>query len=238
MSEQDNELLSQYLDGELGAPEVTTLEARLGTEPALQASLNKLQSVDTRVRAAFNTPGADKVPARITHMLEKPTSNVVAFPQRRQAGWGFAIAASLLAASGLLFIDGPQQGVEGDLLADSLLSQELERAPSRSEGWELLADGRQLRPVLSFHSNDGSWCREYMVAEEGQYRRAVACRGTTNWVTEVSSLENPGFSDSSADYRTAGAGDSEQIQQFIEARAEGVPLSAEQEAQLISNNWK
>ena len=62
MSERDNELLSQYLDGELGAPQVLELECRLAAEPALQVELERLQAVDNALRSAFNTPGATSVP--------------------------------------------------------------------------------------------------------------------------------------------------------------------------------
>ena len=106
MSEQDYELLSQYLDGELGASQVQQLERRLGQEPGLRSQLERLQSVNASLVSAFDIPGADTVPTAVTRMVtDSGHSNVVAFPQRHKAGLGFAVAASLLAATGLLFFD-------------------------------------------------------------------------------------------------------------------------------------
>lgn len=239
MTEQDHEMLSQYLDGELGAPEVLNLERRLIEEPLLQAQLEQLKAVDTAMKSAFSVPGAGTVPPRITRMLQKKPSNVVAFPDRRRAGWGFAIAASLMAASGLLFFDQSRQGTEDYLPADDLLVQELEFSPSRSDGWDLLADGRQVRPILSFQSRSGGWCREYMLAKQGEHWRGVACRGDQGWVTEVISLAGTAVvADSNNEYRPAGANDAYAVEKFVEANADGIALSASQEAELIKNGWK
>ncbi|MDG2273886.1 MAG: hypothetical protein P8L39_16430 [Halioglobus sp.] len=238
MKDQDHELLSQYLDGELGAPQVLHLERRLAAEPQLQAHLERLQDVDAAVKSAFNMPGADAVPPRISQMLQKPASNVVAFPPRRRAGWGFAIAVSVLAASGLLFLDESRQSPDGTLGDDALLAQELEYSPSRADGWDQLDDGRRVRLVLSFHSRNNGWCREYMLAEDGQYWRGVACRGEGRWINEVISPAGSNFSGSTADYRPAGANDSDQIQRFVDSQANDIALSAQAEAELLSIGWQ
>ena len=98
MSEHDNELLSQYLDGELGAPQTLELKKRLLAEPQLRASLEQLQRVDNALRNAFDTPAAEQVPAAVAQMI-KP-ANTGAQPQRK-AAWGFAIAASIMASSSM-----------------------------------------------------------------------------------------------------------------------------------------
>lgn len=236
MNDRDHELLSQYLDGELGASRVVELERRLAAEPALAAHLAQLQRVNTTLQSAFNYPGADTVPPQVTHMLETPAGNVVAFPQRRAANWGLAVAASLLAATGLLFFDTSQPGDQ--ISVDTLLVEALETTPSRAEGWELLADGRQMRPILSFHSDSEGWCREYLMADQDAYWRGVACRSDSTWVTAVRAAEAPSALDSGAEYRPAGAGDSQEVQNFVELHATGIALDASEEAKLIANGWK
>ncbi|MEH6583831.1 MAG: hypothetical protein V7754_17995 [Halioglobus sp.] len=238
MTDQDHELLSQYLDGELGAPQVRQLEQRLATEPALQAQLVNLRAIDSTVKAAFNVPGADTVPPQVTRMLQKPANNVVAFPQRRKAAWGFAVAASLMAASGVLFFEESGQPAADNRLADTQLFEELERAPSRGEGWNLLGDGRQVRPILSFHSKSDGWCREYMLAEQGELWRGVACRGENRWINTVISSQDIGAAGSADQYRPASAADTDQVQSFVRTQADGIALSANEEAELINKGWK
>ena len=238
MSEQDYQVLSQYLDGELGASQVQQLERRLGQEPGLRSQLERLQSVNASLVSAFDIPGADTVPAAVTRMVtESGNSNVVAFPQRHKAGLGFAVAASLLAASGLLFFEQSQPGVPTGTSIDTLLVQELENAPSRGEGWNLLADGRKMRAVLSFQSIDNGWCREYMLEAQGQQWHGVACRGTAQWKTSVVSPAE-GLGGTATEYRPASAGDTDQVQNFVDSQALDIALSLKQEAQLSKDGWK
>jgi hypothetical protein len=143
---------------------------------------------------------------------------------------GFAIAASLLAATGLLFFEASQPGSNNPLQADALLAQALEHSPSRAEGWNQLSDGRQVQPMLSFYSKSNGWCREYRLADHGQQLRGVACRGEKHWVNGI-----PG---ASGDYRPAGASDISPIQHFVDTQARDIPLSARAEAELIANGWQ
>ena len=238
MSTLDHELLSQYLDGELGASQVQQLERRLGQELGLRSRLEQLQSVNTTLISAFDIPGADTVPPAVTRMVtDSGNSNVVAFPQRHKAGLGFAVAASLLAASGLLFFDQSGPSAPTGTSIDTLLVQELENTPSRGDGWNLLADGRKMRAVLSFQSIDNGWCREYMLEAQGQQWHGVACRGESHWETTVVSPAE-GLGGSAAEYRPAGAGDTDQVQNFVDSQALDIALGLKQEAQLIKDGWK
>jgi hypothetical protein len=238
MSEQDLEMLSQYLDGELGASQVQQLERRLSKEPGLRSRLERLQSVNASLVSAFDRPGTDKVPAVVTRMVtDSANSNVIAFPQRHKVGLGFAVAASLLAASGLLSFDQSQPGVPAGTAIDTLLVQALENAPSRGDGWNSLADGRKMRNVLSFQSLDSGWCREYRLEDQGQQWHGVACRGEIHWTTAVVSPAHT-LGSSASEYRPASAGDSDQVQHFVESQAQDIALSLKQEAQLIKDGWK
>jgi hypothetical protein len=238
MIEQDLEILSQYLDGELGASQVQQLERRLGEEPHLRSRLEQLQFVNTSLVSAFDRPGTDTVPAAVTRMvIDAGNSNVVAFPKRHKAGLGFAVAASLLAASGLLFFDQSQPGVPKGTAIDTLLVQTLEHTPSRGDGWNSLADGRKMRNVLSFQSLDSGWCREYLLEDQGQQWHGVACRGVTHWTTAVVSPAQ-GLGSSGSEYRPANADDSDQVRHFVESQAQDIALSLKQEAQLIKDGWQ
>jgi hypothetical protein len=233
MTETDIELLSQYLDGELPSAERKALEQRLAVEEDLHADLERLRAVDASIRAAFRDQ--DKVPAQIAALLAAPDSGVVPFPRRGRTVRQYALAASLVAAVGLV--------LTGDWLAtppagapDPQLSRLLEASPSRGDGWELMADGRRIRPVLSYATADGSWCREFLLAEEGASYRGVACRHGGVWETRALQPANAG---GSADqYRPAGAGDADAIAAFMADHAAGIPLSASAEAELIARGWE
>jgi hypothetical protein len=100
----------------------------------------------------------------------------------------------------------------------------------------MLSDGRALRPVLSFQSNTGSWCREYLLADGDSSWHGVACRDKNGWTTAV--LTTTQLPASSEDYRPAGAGDAADIADFIDRNAAGIPLDARQEAEIIARSWQ
>lgn len=240
MTEQDYELLSQYLDGELAAPEAQELRKRLIAEPVLRASLDRLQKVNNRVKDAFDVPGADTVPPRVVTMLKNARTRGGRLSQQQRAGWGLAVAASLVAASGLLLMPDWHQQTGNSLAVsagdDALLTYEFEYSPSRADGWDTLSDGRQVRPLLSFANKQGSWCREYLMSVEGTTWRGVACRTEGRWTTEVLSAEELGGSTN--EYRPAGAVTSDQITLFINTHSADIALSLEEEADLIVRNWR
>ena len=230
MKDQDYELLSQYIDAELPAAAAQQLRQRLMAEPELRAAYNSMRNANNTVHDTFNASGNDAVPSRVSSLLQgKGASNT-----QKRAAWGMAIAASLVAATGLLLTPDWRQSNVGS--EDHLLTAALDSTPSQGDGWNLLSDGRQIRPVLSFAHVDGSWCREYLVQEEGASQRGIACRNQGQWVTAVlASQPMPG---SNGEYRPAGAADADMINTFISSNATGIALSREEESTLISSRWQ
>jgi len=245
ITEQDYELLSQYLDRELPAGESEQLELRLAAEPQLQAALGRLQALQSRLQAAYGELGQGPVPARTLALLQQapaqasqqplPTAKVVQLPAKRAVNWGFALAASLVVAvSATLVSQWDQQSAQSG--ADTLLAAALESTPSRGTGWETLSDGRKLRPVLSFQNSTGDWCREYLVGDSDGNWHGVACRGNEGWTTEV--LAATRIEDASAQYRPAGAADSMDVADYIDRNANGIPLDAREEAAIMARGWQ
>lgn len=241
LTEQDYELLSQYLDGELPAAQVQELRARLLAEPPLRAGFERIKTVNDHVTGAFKVSGVDTVPAHVVQRLQHATSREDKGAYQRRVGWGLAVAASVLAAAGLLLNSG-QNNQSGDYIAqagrhDALLSPVLEQSLSRGEGWIFLADGTSIRPLLSFPSVEGGWCREYLLTDAGSEWRGVACRSAGQWVTAVlATVESSGTIDQY--YRPAGATTSDQVSAFIDSRSADIPVSKEQEAELIARGWQ
>ena len=228
MKDQDLEQLSQYLDGELDVFAARRLEQRLTEEPELQSLLGQLQAQDNAIKAAFD--GTNRAPQQVAALLE---SNVVAFPRQRgqRPAWQYAVAASLIAAVGLVLAPNWQQAPQGD----PMLASVLEETPSMASGWKTLDDGRQVRPVLSFRDRDGNWCREYLLSTGGEGSRSVACRQDSSWNTLiVAAADIPG---NATDFRPASASDTDVIADFMANNAAGIALSASEEAELISRDW-
>lgn len=228
MTEYDYELLSQYIDGELNGATLQSLRERLMAEPTLRAELNRLQRTDDKVKSAFEGSGTDSVPATVVSLLQ---GDAVSSHQRRGLV-GFAVAATLVVASGMLL--NPFGTDSGG--SDSLLAGVLEHNPSRAEGWIALSDGRNVRPLLSFARVGGDWCREYLLrSTQGEQSRGVACRTQQQWRNAVVAVE-PATGDAS-EYRPAGTGSADVVSAYIDQQAADIPLSLQQEATLIEQGW-
>ncbi len=234
MPTPDEQTLSQFIDGELTGEQTGEIRRRLLSEPALRSRYEQMKAANERVKSALNVPGADTVPAHVSQMLvAADTDNSRQLSAIRRAGWGLAVAASILAASGVLM--NPPWDSQSDNY-DAELAGVLEISPSRATGWEALTDGKRLRPVLSFRSNGGQWCREYLLETSDTAWRGVACRDGSAWRTRVISQVSQVESDN--EYRPAGAGDSDSVATFIDRHAADLPLSAREEADIIDTEWR
>lgn len=99
ISEQDEFLLSQWLDGDLDASEREALAARLEREPALRASLDEMRRVDA-VLASQRTrqPVVDYAALRADIMAqvhEAAAPAIIRFPLWKWAGGAVAAAAAI-----------------------------------------------------------------------------------------------------------------------------------------------
>ena len=228
MNDLDYELISQYIDGELAADEARALRRRLLAEPELRAAYDRMRRADDRVRGAFSGAWTERVPERVSALLAGGSQG--GSSQRRTA-WGVAVAASVLAAAGLLLNPDWRSADTGD----TALAAVLETTPSGGPQWQELADGRQVRPVLSFAHVDGSWCREYLLSRDGATYRGVACRSDGEWVTSI--LDPQPVPGSATEYRPAGAGDIDSVAAFIAEHGAGIALNRSDEARLIASQW-
>ncbi|WP_439106083.1 anti-sigma factor family protein [Congregibacter sp.] len=253
LSEQDIELLSQYLDGELAPALSRALEARLHSEVELQAGLVRMQELNQRMRDALAE--RDQIPEAVEALLKEDKSSnafesntgsatVLNFPGRTDTAtvaarpvWMYAVAASFVGAVALSLVSnitgqGEQNRLPGN---DSFVTAALDNVPS-GDGWAALQDGREIQPVLSFPHEDGRWCREYLLRGGESDWRAVACREEGRWVTQAAGLES--YLEPADAYRPAGAADSAPVASFISQHAGGIALGREAEAAMISSDWQ
>lgn len=231
---RDDEQLCRYLDGEATSEEIASIEARLGTDKAFATRLSTFKHNDALLKADHTNRGMDVPPGLAARLAceQAPTIKTIGF--RKPA---FALAASLTMAIGLgLALQLVGTPTDTTPRMDRALATALETKPSRAEGWDSLADGRELRAVLTFPAADGNWCREFMLATEDSHWRGVACREANTWVTQVIGREV--FLDRETGYRPAGANDNDSVARFIDNTAADVALSRKQELNVIASGWQ
>ena len=235
MTDRDYELLSQYIDDELDAGARAGLEERLAAEPELAALLERLRRLDAGIAASMRGSSTVAVPARVAALLRDDSTVIPLRRRAMRAAWPAALAASIVAVAALLVLpgEGDQQPLKG---SDPLLAKALESEPSRADGWVSLADGRALRPVLTFPDLAGNWCREFLVRDGGQDWRAVACRDAGAWETQVTAQAS--FLAADEAYRPAGASDNDKVAGFITRNAGDIVLGAREERALIARGWQ
>lgn len=232
MSDRDLELLSQFIDGELADSEASALRERLLAEPSLRAHYEQMKSVNRRVGDAFASAEYEAVPEHVAAALAAGGAGTVVHTSPVSWYHG-AVAASVLAAAVLLV--SPQWG--DDSAHETTFASVLETAPSRAQGWETLADGGDVRPLLSFRSIEGAYCREYLLRSGDTAERGVACRDQANsWSVQVSVVESlPG---DVSDYRPASSHDVDVIARYVDLQADGDVLSLADEAAVMERNWQ
>lgn len=234
ISDQDLETLSRFIDGELPEVEATALRQRLLAETGLRAYYDSMKAADNRVRTAFSGAELEAVPGHVAAAL----AGADTAPAARGARFAWhhgAVAASVLAAAVLLV--SPQWG--GDPVGDATLASALDSAPSTASGWEALSGGDAVRPLLSFRTTEGVYCREYLLRSGDSARRGVACRDGQSpggWTVQLSVAQAlPG---ETSDYRPANSHDADAIADYVAEHAAGDVLSLEQEAAAMARGWQ
>ena len=240
--QEDTMLLSRYLDGDLSNKEEVALKKRILAEPALSSEFSRMKTVNDLLKQHFNSSSTKIVPPSTAAMMGSSETNVNNIRTKHNSLWQFATAATAVAAIGLLLVrewsfSPTSQPVLFD--QDQLVSEALEQAPSSADSWVSLADGRKLRPVLTFPHANGSWCREYNLSTESVNWKGIACRSAKNdeWITQALGAESA--IDPIVDkYRPAGADENGEIGTFIRENASDIPVSVSQEQKLIESGWK
>jgi len=241
MNDHDIELLSQYLDGELDAAARGQLKRRLTAEPELRGQLHRFERLDRELRLAMAKEG--HVPVHVAALLTDIGDKVVAMPRREPRRWGgLAIAASLLAGIAIVgapgwIADSRDNLLVPDIEESAAFSRILESEPSRATGWLQVEDEVRARPVLSFASTGGAWCREFLASQGDETWRGVACRRGGSWDVELL-VQTPGLAAENAGYKTAGAETADLVAGFIDSHSTAIPLGLEEEAKLIAGNWR
>lgn len=252
MTSITDEMLSAFLDGELGASQADEVRAALDSDPILQTRLRKFEQADATMRNAATHVAGRQLPPSVMAIFSdnNPSVAQISRPRREsKAGshfWPVAWAASIALVVGLstgalyrgFYLDNRDASsmqiaarvTPGDPLFDAL-----EATPSG----ELLAygdAGESVRPVLSFASANAEPCREFVAIGSEDSVRAVACREQNAWRVDIAiRSEIPDFDDG---YRPASASDARLVSEYISAVMVGDAFGGDVESQRISNGWR
>ncbi|PHR62549.1 MAG: hypothetical protein COA47_03110 [Robiginitomaculum sp.] len=248
-----DEQLSAYLDGELDKKERQKLETALASDPDLAERLAALEHTNAVLKATFNPILEEPVPEHVLALLsdaKQPTDSgdvVPLFPQKvhlQFSKWQLPIAASIALVLGVGIGHNWSPGIElgGTLMAQvsgtiapgNPLFDVLEHTPSAHQV-SLVADGSvQARPVLSYQTNDGTYCREFEVKGPKAGLHGIACRSGQNWDIQI---QNQTRLQASSGMRTASGNTDQAVDQFISDSISDIPFGLEREVELMQNGW-
>ena len=186
--------VAAFLDGELKGVEHDRIARAIASDPAARALADRLRKVDELLREAYGAALDEPVPHAMRTAIRGHDDNpatadrdgdasasdsgeVVAFPARhklRTSWWPMAAAASLALVVGygageLVHLDtddGPAAALAVGP-ATTAIAEALEHEPSG-------ASRGGVRPVASFLTTQGAYCREFETGEPPMRRRRSA----------------------------------------------------------------
>lgn len=234
MTQDRDELLSAYLDGELAEAEMVRVEALLASDPAWQSALDAMLANDRDLAAALRRDIPDEVDDQTAQRfgLGDPAVPAAVNDNRPWARWlGVGGIAAAAAALLLLVRPTPEQPWQGEDF-DRALSQTVTMQQASLDG------GSTLTPLLSFRAADGRYCREFrlVAAKASDSRDGIACRDSQGWAPEVLVAGQPVLADPGR-IEVAGGADRPELDRAYEKLGADAPLSIDDEKRLIASGW-
>jgi len=234
----ERDLLSAYCDGETSPEDTARIEAAMETDPDLVARIEAMMAVRTEIAGAYAgvldaAPDARTV-GLIRDHLSAPASTVVTFRPRAQSPWRQAIWPSAVAAA---LVAGVFGGVQLDRPAltpgavDASLASVLDRSPS---GEASPVDGGVFKASLSFTARDGSPCRQFTLARDGEVLAGLACKAGRAWRLRASTLE---AGQVGGDFQTASGGGEDLVSRMADGLIKGEAFDQAEEQRRIRSGW-
>jgi anti-sigma-K factor RskA len=208
MTERDEQLLSDYVLGEMSGVEAVAFEKRVACEPDLARALGEMEETIARSMLA-DTPVAEpgeefreRVLAVGETVAPAEPSKVVKFPGWAATGW--AAAASLAIAAGLLGYQWSESAREAANLRMELVEARVPLSETRVELGKLLAERDRLVARIDELNSKRSFDQLRIASlssqlEKASYGFAVFDPTTDDGVIEVVNL--PELDGSKQDYQ-------------------------------------
>ncbi|MCF6219806.1 MAG: hypothetical protein L3J65_01705 [Robiginitomaculum sp.] len=256
-----DEHLSAFLDGQLSRDKSEGLELELSANAELAERLASLEEANEAVKDSYSAELDQPIPDHILALLEPQVShahaatndngtrNVVPLMQKRVkfslSKWAAPLAASFAMMLGLtvgrgMTLASIDQGalyaqMTGVIAADNPLFEVLETTPSATNVRYGKDKNLEIKPILTFTSNDGSYCREFKAQTTQSAARGVACRDGSVWNVLMLNQTERSYE---GGFRTASGNSDAVIDQFIDGLLVGIPLDADGEQTLLNTGWK
>jgi len=254
MNDDEKQAISAYLDGEMTASEKTLFEQKLAGCPEMQARLERYQALNDELSATFSDIQYDPVPESIASLLKDPQNeDKVEFIQNhpKTTLWktrNLQIAASLsivIGASSWLGLrhiphEDPSLSsygiVEQTFITQSKVAAVLGSTHS-GEVYKFDGDGQlTLKPILSFKTSGGYFCREYFLSDHNKHYHNVACLQDNVWSQQVTT--ELAYSPFTQHYQAASDINSDTVNDFIDTHIKGDVLEQIEEKLLIQSEWR
>lgn len=255
MKNEDQDLLSQYIDGELDSQDTLLIKQRLLAEPELNEHYQKLKQLNGAIENAFSDIAEDPIPDGLADLLSisddvdnvaesKQTtaennvhpiglSDETSILEKKKSNlWYLPLAASILFAVVLgNYLIGNNPANTPEHGAWAMAQNALETTESMES---LTFDANvQFVAVQSFEHRDGRLCREYYMRTGDNNERGIACRDTGTWIKEAFSIEDMS---QQSDIVTASE-EATDIDQFLSDINAG-EIEPSKERNLLKSGWK
>lgn len=263
MRDISDEMLMAYVDGELGEEDRRSVEMHIGEHPGAASRLAVFQSTGRVLGELFGAPIQDAVPQRLydaaTGVPGATMGNVVSIEKLRAARtpklamlWATAAALVAVVAAGTATRFWEKTGgtvntafdiaafVDQDAIARGGLEKALESVPSNTEtALTIDAVRAAFKPVFTFASAAGGYCRQYELSSERDVRLAgVACRRDDGaWHVELHAPIAMGAA-TEGKIAPAGGKSSEKIDNLVDKLISGDVLGPDQESKLLQEGWR
>ncbi len=247
-----DEMLSAFLDGELGTSQTDEVRAALDNDPALRARLNQFRQADRSMRQATSKAADRRLPQSVMALMagDRYAANDLEGHRRHRGDGGrfrpTAMAASIALVVGLTtgalyqgaLLGDPPYGtpaIAARIVPGEPLFAALETSPSGATV-DLEDVASKVQPVLSFASVSGEPCRELEFTNPNDVVRAVACREQNAWRIDFAVRTKKVRSN--VGYQTASASDDRLVSSYVSDVMNGDAFGRETEAMLITNEWR
>ncbi len=255
-----DEILNAYLDGELTVEEIAEVATQIEKSPELIKRVETMRQYDKTIVRTYHAIDTKPMPDSIMAMLENFPENqktVLPFKKKptapiRSPKWQMAMAASIalfigFGAGQTLMAPSSEtatsaenimvQQNSGIIGPDNILFSALENHPSATPFTILAGNDTTVIPAMTFRTADNGYCREYSVISQKSSTQNVACRVENTWLLKLS-VGTAGQSPSENGlYQTASHLYNPAINSIIQNLIVGDALSADDEAQVMKQNW-
>ena len=269
MSEITDEMLMAFADGELSGAELRRVELYLDNDPVGPQRLNTFTQTGRDLARLFDQPMREPIPARVLDTVlgsgarsASPPSRPAfvttlinaLFPAQGQGMWQSAVAAAALLAVGGVAgwsLTGTPVGnsdtaslarlVDGAVVANGDLSRVLDTTASGiSTTLGVQLPHLTMKPILTFQSVAGAYCRQYELAQStGARFSGVSCRAENGqWHIEVHSPIGTKPSSAQGGIAPASGQSLPAVEGAIDKMIKGDALGSAAERALIESKWR